>query len=219
MLSIGLLFSACATIPDGRYGVDEVNIVGMEDLDRFALQACLATQERAWLAIDLSKDPAPTCGKPPFDARRLHLPLFRWAWTDWPLYEPSVFERDLARVERWYRARGYYGARILETTSDTRRGAVRHPHRQGQIRAASERARRRAGARLQRLAARHGRTRRQLSEELMAVADEIAVDDRFDEADLRPDRAQARAPAARRRLRVRRSRRARRHRPQARTPR
>ena len=36
--------------------------------------------------------------------------LWAWPWTDWPLYDPSVFERDLARIERWYRARGYYDA-------------------------------------------------------------------------------------------------------------
>src|SRR3954452_24586160 len=92
-LSAALLVAACATIPDGRYGIDDVNVTGVEQVDLFALQACLATHEREWLAIDLSKEPAPTCGKPPFDARRIHLPLWRWAWSDWPLYDPSVFER------------------------------------------------------------------------------------------------------------------------------
>jgi outer membrane translocation and assembly module TamA len=109
--------AACATIPDGRYGVDRLELEGIERLDAFALRACLATKERESLSIDLSRDPAPTCGKPPFDARRIHLALWRWPWTTWPLYDPSVFERDLARIERWYRARGYYGAEVLSTSS------------------------------------------------------------------------------------------------------
>lgn len=109
--------AGCATIPPGRYGVERLELQGIERLDAFALRACLATQERESLSIDLSRDPAPTCGQAPFDARRIHLPLWRWPWTEWPLYDPSVFERDLARIERWYRARGYYGARVLDARS------------------------------------------------------------------------------------------------------
>jgi len=114
MLS-GFWLAACASIPAGRYGVDELELEGVEALDPYALRACLATRERDSLAIDLSKSPSPTCGVPPFDARHLHLSLFRWPWTEWPLYDPSIFERDLSRIERWYRARGYYGARIIDT--------------------------------------------------------------------------------------------------------
>jgi len=110
--------SGCATIPDGRYGVDELELEGVQELDPYALRACLATRERDSLALDLSKSPSPNCGVPPFDARRIHLPLWRWPWSEWPLYDPGVFERDLGRVERWYRARGYYGARIVETRAE-----------------------------------------------------------------------------------------------------
>jgi hypothetical protein len=117
VLSVALGAAGCATIPEGRYGVERLELRGVERLDAFALRACLATKERAHLSIDLSRDPAPTCGEPPFEARRIHLPLWRWPWTDWPLYDPSVFERDLARIERWYRARGYYGARVLDARS------------------------------------------------------------------------------------------------------
>jgi hypothetical protein len=112
------LCAACASVPDGRYGVDNLDLEGVERLDEYALRACLATRERDWLSIDLSKSPAPSCGEPPFDAKRIHLPLWRWPWTEWPLYEPSVFDRDLARIERWYRARGHYGARILAADAD-----------------------------------------------------------------------------------------------------
>lgn len=113
----GLCVAACATIPDGRYGVDRLELRGVTRLDPYALRACLATKERDALSIDLSRDPAPTCGAPPFDARRIHLALFRWPWTEWPLYDPNVFERDLSRIERWYRARGYYGTRVLSARS------------------------------------------------------------------------------------------------------
>lgn len=107
----------CATVPPGRYGVDSLELEGVENVDPYALKACLATRERETLSIDLSKAPKPTCGEPPFDAKRIHLPMWRWPWTEWPLYNPSVFDRDLARIERWYRARGYYGARILGAES------------------------------------------------------------------------------------------------------
>ncbi|HEX5660528.1 MAG TPA: BamA/TamA family outer membrane protein [Polyangiales bacterium] len=116
-LMLASIAGCAATIPSGRLGVDKLELQGVEDLDPYALRACLATKEREWFSVDLSRDPAPTCGKPPFDARRIHLPIWRWGWTDWPLYDPSVFERDLARIERWYRARGYYGVRILSTRS------------------------------------------------------------------------------------------------------
>jgi hypothetical protein len=120
MLGLVLFGASCATIPDGRYGVDRLELRGVERLDAFALRACLATKQRPSLAIDLSRAAAPTCGDPPFDARRIHLPLWRWPWTDWPLYDPSVFERDLARVERWYRARGFYDAQVLSANSTPR---------------------------------------------------------------------------------------------------
>jgi hypothetical protein len=109
--------AACATIPKGRYGVDELTLNGVKELDPYALRACLATRERDSLSIDLSKEPAPECGKAPFDANRIHLGLWRWPWSEWPLYDPSIFERDLSRIERWYRARGYYGIRILDARS------------------------------------------------------------------------------------------------------
>ena len=109
--------TGCATIPAGRYGVDRLELRGVERLDAYGLRACLATKERDTLSIDLSRDPTPSCGAPPFDARRIHVPLFRWPWEEWPLYDPSVFERDLARVERWYRARGFYEARVESARS------------------------------------------------------------------------------------------------------
>jgi hypothetical protein len=117
LLMLGTLLGCAARVPKGRYGVESILLEGTHAVDPFALRACLATREREAFSIDLSKSPAPSCGEPPFDAKRIHLALWRWRWTEWPLYDPGVFERDLSRVERWYRARGYYGARLVEVTS------------------------------------------------------------------------------------------------------
>lgn len=81
-------------------------------MDGYALEACLATRERPRFQIDISSNPAPSCGTPPFDAGHARLPLWAWPWTDWPIFDRSVFERDLQRVERWYRARGFYDAHV-----------------------------------------------------------------------------------------------------------
>lgn len=182
LLCVGLTVSACATIPDGRYGVEKVTISGVEDFDPFALRSCLATQERPSLSIDLSKDPAPTCGSPPFDARRIHVPMWRWAWTDWPLYEPSVFERDLMRIERWYRARGYYGARVIDASSEPEDALYGSRTDVNKIRLNIQVEEgdpiRVFSSSLQGT----GDLKPSISEELMKVANEISIDDRFDEA-------------------------------------
>lgn len=83
-----------AQIPEGRYGVEEVRFEGMEQLDRQELAERLGTRAR-----------------PEF--------LFwSWPWTAWPLFDESVFERDIERVERWLRARGYYEGEVLEAVVD-----------------------------------------------------------------------------------------------------
>src|SRR5690606_37336820 len=42
----------------------------------------------------------------------------RFWWTDWPAFNRAVFDEDLERILRWYRARGYYEARITNVTFD-----------------------------------------------------------------------------------------------------
>ena len=118
-LLAGVLFPACVeSIPPQRYGITSVEFRGVEEMDDQALAACLATRERSTFEINLGTTADPECGVPPFDANRVTLSLWRWPWTDWPLYDQSVFERDLARVERWYRARGYYQARVRSAQVD-----------------------------------------------------------------------------------------------------
>ena len=111
--------SACAEVPADRYGVGRLHLEGVEDLDEYALRACLATAQRERFDVNLGRATEPPCNEPPFDSTvRLRLPLWKWPWTDWPLYDRNVFERDLQRVERWYRARGYYQARVSASSHD-----------------------------------------------------------------------------------------------------
>lgn len=111
--------SACIeSIPPQRYGITSVEFRGVEEMDEQAVAACLATRERSSFSFNLGRTAEPECGVPPFDAGRVTISLWRWPWTDWPLYDQSVFERDLARVERWYRARGFYQARVRSAQVD-----------------------------------------------------------------------------------------------------
>jgi outer membrane protein assembly factor BamA len=111
-----LLLSACATIPKGAIGVSELSVEGMSKLDDEALKVCLATEARERSGFTFGAAGDPECGAPPFDASRLPVKLWAWPWTDWPLYDETVWNRDIARVARWFRARGYYEARVVSAT-------------------------------------------------------------------------------------------------------
>src|SRR5687768_13346107 len=117
MACIATALSSCATaIPKDRYGVESVEIRGAEKLDDQALLACLATRKREQFGFTLGPGETPTCGVPPFDASRTPVDLWPWPWTEWPLLNDSAFERDLDRIERWYAARGYYHAKVTQTS-------------------------------------------------------------------------------------------------------
>ena len=87
----------------------------MENLDTEALRACLATKERARAKIGLGSSVEPECGVPPFDGDRVTLEMWKRPLKGWPTLDLSVFERDIKRIERWYRARGYYEAVVTGT--------------------------------------------------------------------------------------------------------
>lgn len=126
LVGVALAASGCASIPADRYGVARLELEGVEEMDARALQACLATTERDRLSIDFGGRGDPSCGAPPFeDAPDLRFRLWSWPWTDWPLYDRNVFERDLQRIERWYRARGFYDARVVAASHDPPSAAQR----------------------------------------------------------------------------------------------
>jgi outer membrane protein insertion porin family/translocation and assembly module TamA len=77
----------CASIPKGAAAVDTVSIEGNDALDEDDVADKLATT------------PSPK-----------FLGLFRGVVYDYQLFDAHVLERDLKRVERAYRARGYYEA-------------------------------------------------------------------------------------------------------------
>jgi outer membrane protein assembly factor BamA len=118
IVALTVTATACAPIPKGRYGVKRLNFEGVEALDQRALRACLATRERDRVELGLGVLGSPSCGKPPFDRSRATWGLWSWGWTDWPVYDEGVLKLDLARIERWYAARGYYDAHVLKLKFD-----------------------------------------------------------------------------------------------------
>jgi outer membrane protein assembly factor BamA len=113
-----VLASGCKKIPEDAYGIDRIRLSGMEQLDPEALKACLATQERERVTISFGTSAEPECGVPPFDGKRASFDLWRKLRKGWPTLDSAVFDRDLQRIERWYRARGYYQAAVVSTELD-----------------------------------------------------------------------------------------------------
>lgn len=79
----------CASIPRGSAAVDAVRIQGNEAISGADIEERIAT-----------------AASPKF------LWLFRGVVYDYSLFDQSVLQRDLERVERYYRARGFYEAKV-----------------------------------------------------------------------------------------------------------
>ena len=84
-----LMATACSSVPEGRSAVDEVEIVGAEAVSADELLEAIATKEN-----------------PRF------LGLFEGVIYEYSLFDESILERDLARIERAYRQRGFYDAHV-----------------------------------------------------------------------------------------------------------
>ena len=82
-----LALAGCASIPDRRSAVNSVTVHGASKIDASDVEDKLATM------------PSPK-----------FLGLFRGVVYDYELFSRPTLQRDLARVERFYRARGYYEA-------------------------------------------------------------------------------------------------------------
>jgi outer membrane protein assembly factor BamA len=92
--------TACASIPTGRAAIDSVTVRGANAIDPDDITDRLATAE-----------------SPKF------LGLMRGVVYDYSIYDASVLQRDLARVERYYRGRGFLDAharagRVRQVGSD-----------------------------------------------------------------------------------------------------
>ncbi len=80
--------AACTSIPKGKSGVDAVTVRGADKVDSSDTLDKIATAET-----------------PKF------LGLFRGVVYDYVIFDRFVLQRDLARIERFYQARGYYDAK------------------------------------------------------------------------------------------------------------
>ncbi|HKP63304.1 MAG TPA: BamA/TamA family outer membrane protein [Polyangiales bacterium] len=103
--------AGCATIPQGQYGVSNIDWVGVDEMSDEAIEACLVTRERERVVFRLGMG-AGKCGDPPFDSSPPRVSLWRMPWNEWPVYDPAIFDLDKERILRWYRARGFYDAKV-----------------------------------------------------------------------------------------------------------
>lgn len=109
-----LLAVGCASIPPTRYGVRTLELEGVEVFERDALIVCLATQARRRVQLNIDLDESTTCGEPPFEGDVSRLNLWTWPWSEWPYFDRVTVEQDVERIQRWYAARGYHEARVVE---------------------------------------------------------------------------------------------------------
>lgn len=79
----------CTRIPDGRQAVTGFDIKGEDDVDEEDIEKKLATKETSKF-----------------------LSLFRGIVYEYEVYDRYAVAEDLARIERYYRARGYYAAKV-----------------------------------------------------------------------------------------------------------
>jgi outer membrane protein assembly factor BamA len=79
----------CASIPRGRAAVDDVDFHGNDELGQSELEDKIVTRESAHF-----------------------LGLFEGVVYDYEIFNIYVLQRDLERIERYYRARGFYKARV-----------------------------------------------------------------------------------------------------------
>ena len=112
-----LLSGGCAEVQRGAYGIRNLDFEGVREVDGRALAHCLLTVERPHFELTLGLS-AVRCGEPPFDTSAPRFALWRWPWTDYEPYNPVVLQDDLKRILRFYRARGFYDARVVEVRHD-----------------------------------------------------------------------------------------------------
>src|SRR6188474_2748841 len=90
-LALGLVVGAwgCKSVPEGRVGVSSIRFEGNRHFGESELTEHIATQET-----------------PKF------LGLFRASWRRYEDFEPEILDKDLQRIEHYYKRRGYYDTRV-----------------------------------------------------------------------------------------------------------
>lgn len=84
-----LTANACYRVPEGKSAVDEVSIEGLHGIDEEDLLDRIATREPSRF-----------------------LGIFEGVFFEYEIFDPYALRRDLQRVERYLRARGYYDAQV-----------------------------------------------------------------------------------------------------------
>src|SRR3954471_999426 len=80
---------ACVSIPARRFAIDGIDVTGNHALDDQEIEDHIATRD-----------------SPKF------LGLFRGVVYDYEVFDRYVLERDLQRIERYYRSRGFFWPRV-----------------------------------------------------------------------------------------------------------
>src|SRR5690242_16417631 len=90
-LALALLAGAwgCKSVPEGRVGVASIRFEGNHEYSGSELTDHIATQET-----------------PKF------LGLFRASWRRYEDFEPEVLEKDLQRIEHYYKRHGFYDTQV-----------------------------------------------------------------------------------------------------------
>ena len=88
-LAFSLSTCSCKSIPAGRIALDGIDFEGVHEVSESDL-----------------------CGKIASTASPRFLGVFRGLVYDYSVFDPFVLRADLLRIERYYRARGYYEARV-----------------------------------------------------------------------------------------------------------
>jgi outer membrane protein assembly factor BamA len=88
LILFGFVLLGCAEIPGRRYALDSIDFVGNENIDEEELEEHMASRETTKFAG-----------------------VIQGVFYDYEVFDRYVVERDLERLERLYRARGYYRAR------------------------------------------------------------------------------------------------------------
>jgi outer membrane protein assembly factor BamA len=86
---IGFSLASCAAIPDRRYSLESIRVTGNDALSDSEIEEHIASR-----------------ASPRFFG------VFKGLIYDYEVFDRYVLERDLQRIERFYRSRGYYWTRV-----------------------------------------------------------------------------------------------------------